>query len=93
MLIEINDTEGKSTGKQRILNPVFDQYNKEVGDGRGIKRINTFAYEIKTSPENATMLKTLLCKYLQMLQMILNDIKFVPYGLYTLTKKKLCAKL
>lgn len=82
--------EGKSTGKQRILNPVFDQYNKEVGDGRGIKRITTFSYEIKTSTENATMLRNLICKYLQMLQMILN-LFHTDYIL--LLKKKLCAKL
>ena len=56
MLINISDNEGKPTGK-KILITVFDLYSKEISDDTGIKRITTFAYEIRTSPDNATMLK------------------------------------
>ena len=56
MLIDISDNEGKPTGKQRIVISALYLYIKEVGDDTGHKRIITFAYEIGTSLDNATML-------------------------------------
>ena len=46
MLIDIKDSEGEPTGKQRILIPAFNIYSKEVSDGTGMKRITIFAYEV-----------------------------------------------
>ena len=60
MLIDITDKDGKPTGKQRILILLFDLYSKKVDDGTGIKRITIFAYEIRTSLKNNTMLKNVL---------------------------------
>ena len=60
MIHQIKDTSGKETGQQKIVIPAFDLYSKEIGDGNGNERITTFAYEIRTSPSNANMLKNLL---------------------------------
>ena len=85
MLVEIKDNEGNPTGKQRILIPAFDIYSKEIGEGQGRDRVTTFAYEIRTSPENSTMLKNLLCKISS--ENIL-DLKFIPYGLDKQTNQR-----
>ena len=53
-------------------------YSKEVGDGNENERVTTFAYEIRTSPTNANMLKNLLYK-------ISNE---VPYGTQSLSKQE-----
>ena len=64
-------------GKQRIVLPAFDLHNKEVGHGNGMQRVTTIAYEIRTSPVNAAVLKNLLCKISMDTS---NDLKFIPYG-------------
>ena len=56
MIHQIKDSSEK-TGQQKIVIPAFDLYSKEIGDGNGNERITTFAYEIRTSPSNANMLK------------------------------------
>ena len=63
MIIDITNNKGKPRRKQRNCIPTFNLYRKEVGDGTGNKWIATFVYEIRNSPDNATMLKNLLCKY------------------------------
>ena len=84
MVHQIKDSSGKLTGKQKIIIPAFDLYSKEVGDGNGNERVTTFAYEIRTSPDNANMLKNLLCK-------ISNEgnskLRFIPYGIQSLSKQ------
>ena len=57
MIHEVKDKEGNPTRKQEIVIPAFDLYSKEVKEGQGYDRITTLAYEIRTSPENAVMLK------------------------------------
>ena len=57
MIHEVKDKEDNPTGKQKIVIPAFDLYSKEVGEGQGYDCITTLAYEIRTSPENAVMLK------------------------------------
>ena len=78
MIHEVKDMEGNPTGKQKIVIPTFVLYSKEVGKGQGYDRITTLTYEIRTSPENAVMLKSLLC---QVSSAKVLDLKFVPYGL------------
>ena len=75
------DTEGKPTGKVRILIPAFDLHSREVGDGNGKDRVTTFAYEIRCAPTKAYMLKNLLCK----ISSEDPNLKFIPYGLNILT--------
>ena len=60
LIHQIKDSSGKNTGQQKIVIPVFDLYSKEIGDGNGNERVTTCAYEIRTSPNNANMLKNLL---------------------------------
>lgn len=57
---DVNDNKGKSTGQQIIGIPALYLYSKEVGDRIGSNRITTFVYEIRTSPNNSTILKVLL---------------------------------
>ena len=83
MIRELKDKEGLTTGKQRIVILVFDLFSKEVEAGSGTNMIITFTYEIRTSPKNSTMLKNLLCK---MSEENVNDIKFISYGLDSMTK-------
>ena len=77
MVHQIKYSSGKLTGTQKIIIPAFDLYSKEVGDGNGNGKVTTFAYEIRTSLDNANMLKNLLCK-------ISNEgnskLRFIPYG-------------
>ena len=82
MLHDIEDNEGNPTGRQRIVIPALDLYSKEVGACSGHNRVTLFAYEIRTSPDNSTMLKNLLCK---LSEEKVNDIKFIPYGLDNMT--------
>ena len=60
MIHQIKDSSGKETGQQKIVIPAFDLYSKKIGDGNGNERITSFAYEIRTSPSNANMLRNLL---------------------------------
>ena len=64
MLVDIKDAEGNPNGKQSIVILVFGIYSKEVGEYQGRDGFTTFAYEIKTSPVNFTMLKTFYVKSL-----------------------------
>ena len=57
-------TKGKPTGSKRIVLPAFDLDSKNIDHGNGDQRIITFAYEIRTSPENVITFKNILCKIL-----------------------------
>ena len=78
MIHQIKNITGKLTGQQKIVILAFDLYSKEVRDRNGNKRVTMFAHEIRTSPDNANMLKNLLCK-------ISNEgnskLRFIPYGI------------
>ena len=76
-------TKGKPTGSERIALPAFDLYSKNIGHGNGDHRISTFAYEIRTSPENAITLKNIFCK-ISMTES--NDLTFIAYRMDSLGK-------
>ena len=81
IMYPILDSKGKPTGSERIKFPAFDPYSKNIGHGNGDQRISTFVYEIRTSPENAIILKNILCK------ISINDkneMTFIPYGMDSL---------
>ena len=84
LIHQIKDSSGNNTGQQKIVIPAYDLYGKEIGDGNGHDRVTTHAYEIRTSPTNANMLKKILCK-------ISNDgksnLRFIPYGIHSLSKE------
>ena len=40
--------------------PAFDLYNNDVGDRNRREKITTYAYDNKTAPKNADILKFLL---------------------------------
>ena len=84
MIHQIKDSSGENTIQQKIVIPVFDLHNKEIGDGNGNERVTTYTYEIRTPSNNANMLKNLLCK-------ISNEgnsnLRFIPYGIQSLSKE------
>jgi len=54
MIHEIKDSTGKPTGKQTIVSPTFDLYNKKVGDGRHVPDLGgIFLYQIWQSRVDA----------------------------------------
>ena len=59
-------------------------YSKEVSEINENERVTTFAYEIRTSPTNANMLKDLLFK-------ISNEgnlkLRCIPYGIQSLSRQ------
>ena len=71
--------------QQKIVIPAFDLYIKEVGDGNGNERVTTYAYEIRKSPNNANMLKNLLCKISNECN---SNLRFIPYGIQSLLKRE-----
>ena len=83
MIHKERDTSRNKTGKERIIIPVFELYEKEIGDCNRRERITTHIYEIRTSPKNAEMLKNLLIK-------ISNEgntnLKFIPHGIHAVSK-------
>ena len=78
IMYPILDSKVKPTGSERIILPAFDLYNKNIGHGNGDQRISTFAYEIRTSPENVIILKNILCK-ISMTDK--NEMTFIPHGM------------
>ena len=84
MIYQIKDGVGKLTGKKRMVISVFDQYSKNVGDGNGNDRVTTIAYEIRTSLDNANMLKNLLCKIPHEGN---SKLRFIPYDIQSLSKQ------
>ena len=47
-------------------------------------RVTIFAYEIRTSPDNANILKNLLCKISHEGN---SKLRFIPYGIQSLSKQ------
>ena len=87
---QIKDNKGKPTGQQKIVIPAFDLYSKEVGNGNGNERVSTFTYEIRTSPDNANILKNLLCK---MSNEGNSKLRFIPYGIHLYQNNEQCETL
>ena len=85
ILIEMTDIEGKPTAKQKQLYLPSTSTAKKQATGQEKNRLTTFAYEIRTAPNNTTMLENLLCK---ISPETTNDFKFFLYGLDTITKKE-----
>ena len=82
----IKDKNGKPTGSERIVLPAFDLYSKNIGHGNGDQRINTFSYEIRTSPDHAVTLKNILGK-ISITDS--NELTFIPYGMDSLGQDKI----
>ena len=61
---------------------------KRLGYGNGKRRMSTMAFEIKCHPDNATILKRLLCRVSASDNKLLNndDIHFLAYALPQYTR-------
>ena len=82
-LIKETSLHNKTT--QKLVIPAFDIHNKEFGSGTGNERITSNVYELRISPDNAAILKSVLCKASY------SDnnptIQFIPYGIQGTTNK------
>ena len=76
-------TNDNGTTSQEIVIPAYDIYHKVFGSGTGNDRITTNVYEIRTSPEHAPILKSILCKASQPEQH--PTVQFIPYGIQGIT--------
>ena len=76
-------TTDTGTISQEIVIPAYDIYHKVFGSGTGNDRITTNVYEIRTSPEHAPILKSILCKASQPEQH--PTVQFIPYGIQGIT--------
>ena len=82
---QIRETTTESNTTQELVIPVFGIHNKEFGSGTGNERITSNVYEIRTSPDNAAILKSILCKASHPDNH--PTIQFIPYRIQGTTNK------
>ena len=73
---------------QEIVIPEYDIYHKLFGSRTGTEWITTNMYEIRTSPENAPILKSILYKASQPTNY--PTVKFTPYDIQGITNNNIC---
>ena len=78
-----NTTEANTT--QELVIATFDIHNKEFGSKTETERITIKVYEIRTSPDNEAILKSILCKASHPDNH--PTIHFIPYGIQGITNK------
>ena len=79
------ETTMESNTTQELVIPAFGIHNKEFGSGTGNERITSSVYKIRTSPDNAAILKSILCKVSHPDNH--PTIQFIPYGIQGTTNK------
>ena len=82
-LIKETSLDNKIT--QELVIPAFDIHNKEFGSRTGKERITSNVYELRTSPDNAAILKSILCKAFHPDNN--PTIQFIPHGIQGITNK------
>ena len=58
----LKETTLNNKTSQELVIPAFDIHNKEFGTGTETERITSNVYELRTSPDNAALPKSILCK-------------------------------
>ena len=81
----IKETSSNNKTTQELVIPAFDIHNKEFGSGTGTKRITSSVYELRTSPDNAAILKSILCEASHPDNNPI--IQFIPNGIQGITNK------
>ena len=81
----IKETSSDNKITQELVIPAFDIHNKEFGSGTGNERISSNVYELRTSPDNAAILKSILCKASHPDNN--PTIQFILYGIQGITNK------
>ena len=75
----LKETTLNNKTSQELVIPAFYIHNKEFGTGIGTERITTNVYELRTSPDNAALLKSILCKASHPDNAL--SVQFIPYGI------------
>ena len=81
----MRDTKTGNNTTQELVISVFNIHHKEFGSGTGNDRITSNVYEIRTSLDNAAILKSIFCKASH--QDNHPTFQFIPYGIQGITKK------
>ena len=81
----LKETSSDNKSIQELVIPAFDIHNKEFGSGTGNERIMSNVYELRTSPDKAAILKSIL--YNASHPDNNPTIKFIPYGIQGITYK------
>ena len=82
-LIKEISSDNKTT--QELVVPAFNIHNKSFGSGTGTERITSNVYKIRTSPDNAVILKIIICKVSHPDNN--PTIQFIPYIIHGITNK------
>ena len=83
-LTKTTSNDNGTTSQETVI-PAYDIYHKVFGSGTGKDRITTNVYEIRTSPEHAPILKSIICKASQPKHR--PTVQFIPYGIQSITNK------
>ena len=81
----MRETSTETNKTQELVIQAFDIHNKEFGSGTRNDRITSNVYEIRTSSDNAAILKGILCKVSHPDNH--PTIQFIPYGIQGITNK------
>ena len=81
----LKETSSDNKTIQELVILAFDIYNKEFGPGTGNERITSNVYKLRTSLDNTSILKRILCKVSHPDNN--PTIQFVPYGIQGITNK------
>ena len=73
---------GKKESDEALVIPAFNIHSKNVGNGNGVGRITTNAYEFRCHPDNSNIFKVLLARCSDDSN---NAFHFIPFGLPQLT--------
>ena len=77
--IEITDNPQR---QNEILIPAFDIHHKTVGNGNGVNKISTTAFDIRCNPKESFLLKALMTRCSEDSN---NEFTYIPYGLLQMT--------
>ena len=81
----LKETSSDNKTIQELVIPVFDIHNKKFGSGTGNERITSNVYELHISPDNAAILRSILCKVSHPKNN--PTIQFISYEIQGITSK------
>ena len=81
----LKETTLNNKQSQELVILAFDIHNKEFGTGTGTERIKSNVYDLRTSPDNVALLKSILCKASHPDNN--PSIQFISYGIQGITNK------
>ena len=81
----LKETTWNNKTSQELVILAFDIHNKEFGTGTGTEIIASHVYELRTSPDNTVLLKSIICITSHPDNNL--SIQFIPYGIQGIANK------